>query len=379
MDGRTKTNQAGKKAFPTQAEAEAYADSCRIKRANEGIAAFTPNAELAKHGESTDAAVKFYLAHLRSLENSKPVSDVIAAFKLEKAGKSNRYTGDLKNRLAKFEEQFGKQMIAAIPTDELNEWLQGLPVSVVTRNTYRRRLSPLFAFAKQKKWIPANPFAGGKKSEVPRADEPRKKVRTLTNDQVSRLLEVATDQTLPFWCIAIFAGLRPESELGRLRWEDIDLEEKILVVDGDASETMETKTGRRVVKLADNLVQWLQPYAGRTGNVMPGLTNNNGSGWKWLRIDKRKVGFGTPGTETPEERAAGVKLTRWAEDLTRHTFGSHYLAQCGDVGQTATIMGNSILMVKTRYLALKKPAETAQFWSIAPATSDKVVQIGKAA
>jgi integrase len=224
----------------------------------------------------------------------------------------------------------------------------------------------MFSFAKGKKWLAENPFAGGKKSDVRQIDEPRKKVRILTNAQVQKLLDVASDECLPFWAIAIFAGLRPESELCRLHWSDIDFDQKVIVVDGDSSEVEETKTGRRVVKMADNLIAWLRRFVDRKGRVAP-----QGDTWRKLRNDKRKAGFGSPGTETDEERASGIVLQRWTEDVTRHTYGSNHLAHYGDIGVTATQMGNSPEIVRQRYLALVKPVQASEFWETAPRPASK--------
>jgi integrase len=258
-------------------------------------------------------------------------------------------------------------MIAGLAAQEITEWLDGLGVAAVTRNTFRKRLSAVFSFAKGRKWLSEDPFAGGKKADVRRIDEPRKKVRIFTNDQVRRLLDGASEECRPFWAISIFAGLRPESEILRLLWEDIDFEQKVIIVDGEASEIEETKTGRRVVHMSENLVAWLCPFADRKGPVAP-----QGDVWQKLRTDKRSAGFGKPGSETAEERAKGLVLQRWTIDIARHTYGSNHLAQNGDIGKTATQMGNSIEIIRQRYLALVKPAAAAAFWRIKPNPASKI-------
>lgn len=364
VDARTATG-GDRRAFETLQEAETYASQCRVRRENEGASAFG-NADLARYGKSVQDAINFYLAHLRRVESSKPLKEVVAAFMVEKETvekRKPRYLGDLRVRLGKFVADFGEQTIATISAEEVTEWLQGLPVGAVTRNTFRRRLAAVFSFAKQRKWLADNPFAGGKKADIKRVDEPRKKVRVLTVEQSAKILESASAETLPFWAVAIFAGLRPESEIGRLRWEDIDFDQRVIVVDGVGSENEETKTGRRVVRMSDNLMEWLLPYSKQIGPLAPA-----GNFWKKLRADKRKAGFGTPGSESDGERAAGVKLHRWTEDITRHTFGSFLLAKCDDIGVTATQMGNSPDMVRRHYLALVKPKQAAAFWALGPSS-----------
>jgi integrase len=367
VDARTKTG-GERKTFGTEQAAATFAQQCRVERENNGVASFG-NAELARYGKSVHDAIAFYLAHLRKLEASRPVREIVAAFLLEKEKldkRSDRYLGDARTRLERFIEVFGDRLISSLTAEEITGWLDALGVGVVTRNTFRRRLSAVFSYAKGKKWLAENPFAGGKKSDVRRIDEPRKKVRILSNAQVQKLLDLASDECLPFWAIAVFAGLRPESEICRLHWSDIDFDQKVIVVDGDTSEIEETKTGRRVVKMTDNLIAWLRRFIGRTGLVAP-----QGDTWRKLRKDKRKAGFGTPGSETEQERAEGVVLRQWTEDLTRHTYGSNHLAHHGDIGVTATQMGNSPEIVRQRYLALVKPVQAAEFWDIAPQSPRK--------
>jgi len=51
-------------------------------------------------------------------------------------------------------------MIAGISASRIDEWLRGLGVGAVTRNTFRRRLAVLFNFAKRRGYVTENPVAG---------------------------------------------------------------------------------------------------------------------------------------------------------------------------------------------------------------------------
>lgn len=374
VDARTKEG-GSRKFFPTKGEADTFAQQCRAERNNNGIVGFG-SAELAQYGKTVHDAVAFYLAHLRQLASSRLVKDIVPDFLAEKKADniSKRHLKGMRIELKRFTEVFGERMICSLTAAEITEWLDGLGGEAVTRNSIRCRISPLFSFAKVKKWLWENPFAGGKDSEVRIVDEPRKKVKILTNARVQSLLDAASDETLPFWLIAIFAGLRPESELFRLVWADIDLEQAVIVVDGEASEVEETKTGRRVVKMAKNLVAALRPFADCSGPVAP-----KADIWKKLRKDKRRVGFGAPATEIEEEIAQGIKLEPWPADVARHTYGSNHLARFGDIGVTATQMGNSPEIVRQRYLALVKPAAAEIFWNILPQPRPHLLKLPAAA
>ena len=79
---------------------------------------------------------------------------------------SPRYLGDLRVRLGRFALSFGEEMIAAISASRIDQWLRGLGVGAVTRNTFRRRLAVLFSFAKRRGYVTENPVA-----DVERAKE----------------------------------------------------------------------------------------------------------------------------------------------------------------------------------------------------------------
>ena len=60
VDARTKSG-GERKTFATFAEAETYADGCRIRRSNEGLGAFG-NEELARFGKTVQEAINFTLS-----------------------------------------------------------------------------------------------------------------------------------------------------------------------------------------------------------------------------------------------------------------------------------------------------------------------------
>src|SRR5437868_9213376 len=97
-----------------------------------------------------------------------------------------RYLGDLRVRLGRFVNCFGEEMIAAINAREIDEWLRGLGVGAVTRNTFRRRLAVLFSFAKRRGYVTENPIA-----DVERAKERETEVEILSVTETARLRDGA--------------------------------------------------------------------------------------------------------------------------------------------------------------------------------------------
>lgn len=346
VDTRTK-NGGERKTYATRDEAERYAANARQLRQNEGSASFGSD-ELRKYGKTVRHAVDFYLAYLRAQADSIPVAEVIEKFKAANgASWSRRYEQSLNSALRQFHASFADNKIGSITTDELVAWLDGLNVSPLSRNTIRGRIATLFGYAVARKWRAANPFEGRNGGEIPPLKIKALPPKILTPAQAAKIMETASEQTVAFWAVALFAGLRPESEIERLRWEDIDLDQKTLAVHHEG------KTSRRIVKMHDNLVAWLRPHAKARGSVtheLPHSTLGNR-----LREDKRRAGFGK-----------GEKLTPWVQDFARHSFCSYYLAECGDVGVVATQAGNSPEILRKDYLNLVKPAAAAQYWQITP-------------
>jgi integrase len=69
--------------------------------------------------------------------------------------------------------------------------------------------------------IPTNPMTLLERSERPR--QGRKRLRTLSNGEIDRLLTAAGAQWRVLLQTAIFTGLRSGELLG-LRWQDVDLD-----------------------------------------------------------------------------------------------------------------------------------------------------------
>ncbi len=359
-----------RKFFKTKKEAETYAELKEIELLNQGKEGALFSTEdrilsqrageiLKPYGKTVLQAAEFLAQHLRTITGSKKVSDVASELlaALATDGLSNDYRKDLKIKFNAFSSKFGEQMIASITAKEIADWIRSLNVGAVSRNTFRSRLATLFGFAKRRGYAPENPVLN-----VERAKERDGEVEILTVDQLVRLLDVASNDTLPFFAIGAFAGLRT-AEIERLEWNEIDFASGLIEVKASKSKT----ASRRLVTIQPNLKSWLAPYRKLHGNVCPiGLR-------KKLVNDRRTVGFGKPGAETDAEKKKGVKLIPWPSNALRHSFGSYHLAQFKDAAALALQMGNSPAMIFRHYRELVKPKDAARFWQIKPAKESKKV------
>ncbi|MDQ2919326.1 MAG: site-specific integrase, partial [Verrucomicrobiota bacterium] len=299
-----------RKTFKDRREAEGYLHLVEAQVGDFGSAAMSISdslrteavacaRDLEAFGKTLTDATRFYTAHLKDISASQAVSHAIAQLQQARKadGNSVRYLRDLKYRLGRFEEDFGARPIAEITTREIDQWLRQLGLSAVSRNTFRRRLVTLFKFAKINGWCRTVPA-----SESTRVREVSEEVGILTPKELSGLLATASEETIPYWTIGFFAGLRA-SEIERLEWEDIKFDQRSIRVKAKNAKT----ASRRLVKIQPNLLKWLLPYKGRTGSVCP----------ENLRLkvlnDRKKAAD------------AGI-LKHWPSNAARHSYASYHVA-----------------------------------------------------
>ena len=301
------------------------------------------------HGEKptlTDA-VDHYLKHLNTTKKSMTCQEVSDRLidRLENEGKSRRHIDGTRNRLDRFNAEYGDRMAADISTDIIDDFLTGLGVAPKTMTNYRLALSGLFSHAVRMKAAPANPAAESMRPKVL-----KKEPGILKPKQVAALLAAADDRTLPALAISFFTGIR-RAEIEKMDWSHIDFDEGMLEVKAPIAK----KERRRFVDMSENLKQWLLPHAQHEGAVV------------------QSPQIHRAGQERARE-AAG--LEEWPDNAGRHSFASYHLAQHQDAGKTAFMLGhpNPTLLYNT-YRALVKPKDAHTYWSIAPEKLDNVTNI----
>jgi integrase len=353
-----------RKTFKDHNEAKGYYDLAKAQIQDFGNAAMSISdalrAEAVKcsevlqpFGKTIADATHFYVNHLQEITRSQTVSHAVnelrAACKAD--GKSVRYLRDLKYRLGRFSDEFGSRHIAEITTADIDRWLRELNLGPVSRNTFRRRLVTLFKFAKIHGWCRTIPAA-----ESTRVREVSDEVGILTPKELEGLLAVASQDTVPYWAIGAFAGLRA-SEIERLDWEDVN--HRHIRVRAKHAKT----ASRRLVDIQPNLAKWLLPYRGRTGKVVP----------ENLRV--KLLG------DRKRAEKAGRLSRKWPSNALRHSFASYYLARFDDAPKLALQLGHTGQDIIFRhYRQVVTREEARRYWKIEPARkSAKVVQFTKAA
>ena len=242
----------------------------------------------------------------------------------------------------------GDRIIADITSGDVDHWIQSLNVGPQTQNNFRAVLSAMWTFAVRRGYAATNVIQLVDKTSVVRDHIP-----TFSFEQLTTLLAAAPPEYLPVLAIGAFAGLRPE-EINKLQWEDLDFQERTIRVNASAAKTRK----KRFAEISDNLLAWLQPYAGRTGSLAP----------RNLQKLRRAT-----------MKAAGIE--KWPQDVLRHSFASAHYAFHRDPARTAVIMGHRDQnMLLTHYRDLMRPSEAAKYWQIAPeiASDAKIIPLAKA-
>jgi integrase len=342
----------GRLFFKTRAEAEAEClrqKTLLERQSREAIGLpqrelsdfITARNKLAEYGESINDAVAFRVDHLERVRRCKTTIAQLAAEVVRakhKDGCSLAYITDLELRLDHFCRDFGSRPIASITVEELDNWLRALPLSPKSRANYRANIGVLFSYAEKRRMVDHNPILHTAKPKlIDKAPE------IFTVDELRELLEVAQrvePGVLPMLAIGAFAGLR-DAEIKRLDWKEVRLERGHIEVGAAKAKSAR----RRIVTMQPNLLEWLRPYRGKTGRVVP-------EGWRG-RIDRVC-------------EAAG--LIRWPGNGLRHSFASYRLAAIHDAPRVASELGHtSPQMLYSTYREVVLPEEAERYWDIMPA------------
>jgi integrase len=342
----------GRKFFKTKAEAEAERlrqITTLNRHGREAVGLFPgelsaiieARKELAKHGKSIEDAAAFYLDYLERIRRCNISVADLAKEVLEakrKDGMSATYLADLRKRLARFNADFGQRKIAAITVEELDNWLRALPGSPKSRANYRANVGVLFSYAARRRMIDNNPILHTARPKLP--DNPPE---IFAVNELRLLLEAArltAPDVLPILAIGAFSGLR-DAEIKRLDWSEVDQKRGYIEVKAQKAKSAR----RRIVEMQPNLREWLKPYAGITGAVVP-------ANWR-KKLDRVREASG---------------LLKWPNNGLRHSFASYRLAAIHDAPRVASELGHtSPQMLYSTYRELVLPEEAERYWEIKPA------------
>jgi integrase len=346
-----------RKFFKTRAEADTYAEQQRTARENMGTAAFsiddalrhdaiTAKQILAPFKATLTEAAKYFVKHARPKGGTKSMIDLVTEMldSRRKLGRRPSTVADYKFVFNRFNRSYGERMAHDVHAQDVEHWLDGNTKSLATRRIYMKFLNTLFAYALKRGYVAMNPMEG---LEMPQVL--LKPPAIFTVEQAISLLQAVVErpelELLPYISIGLFAGLRP-TEMTRLEWSHIRLDQRVILVNADASKTSQ----KRFVDISDNLFAWLTPIARESGSLTP----------RSLPVRVREAWRKT------KEYEHG-KIENWPQDGMRHSFASYHLAQHKNAPLTSLQMGHtSPQMLFNHYRNLVLAADADRFWKIMP-------------
>lgn len=349
--------------FKIKLKADAHAHSLSLQTADGGLRTIATKLtegqvedaqaafRLLDQGDSLLGAVQFYK------DNYKRTSGLAldeAIFKFieskEAAERSERTTRQLKGTCKRFAESVSNKPVDEVLRGDIDAYLKQYKAQ--SFNNTRTELFSFFKWCIEEHLCAKNPVEGIKRVKVYRDPE------FLKPKEVEALLlsgmENSKGELLAFLSIAFFAGLRPDSELKKLTWDGVNFEDNEIQVPAG-------KTGvKRTVKMKPNLVQLLAE-CDRSKPIYPANFRRKFS------VVKRGAGFKGGITNTPEEAKLEVEIERkWPQDVTRHSFITYFVRDCGDIYKTATAAGNSPSVIKEHYEGTATSTQAKAFWAITP-------------
>ena len=346
--------------FDTKGEAIAECERLKARKDNFGIslAGMTP-ARIAKAAEAFNLldplkidlldAVRSHIATVNAMTASVEFGVAFDRFAELKQNKSPKYRQEIRQAKSTFEPLLNRMVCNIAPSD-LEPILDRLPDAA--RNAKMRRLRSVFNLATRRGWMGNNvspitkiDFAAGK----------RKTVEIFPVAVIQKLLEHAVDndlEFLPYRVFTFFCGIRPEGELERLEWSDVNIADKIVVLRPEITKT----NRRRIVDLSDNAISWLTEYQTR-GGKMTGLI----APWTpQVRRTKHRTSY----------KAIGIK--KWIQQGARHSFCSYWLNKHENADRLVMLSGHTDKQTMwERYHAGVTKADAERFWSIVPKSFEK--------
>jgi len=273
----------------------------------------------------------------------RTIAEAIDAFMESRCNLRPATNKKYKEVLTLFQAYLSKDFPAnSVTTHHVEQFLNAGKRKAITKKTYSTTLSPLFNWLIEIKVIPANPVKGIRLERIP-----NKFPKYLTRSDVDNLCTVINNSykvqtaTRSQWLVNViqanvYLGLRI-SELINLKWHQVDLEKRQLVIAN--SNDFSTKSGKeRTIPICDSVMQILSSITTDNAYVFRSAKN--------VKLSKQYVSR----CFRKYARLAGLENVNFHS--TRHTAAS-WLAQTGcGVEAIRRYMGHSSITVTQKYMHL---------------------------
>jgi integrase len=330
--------------FKTKENALVYADKINLRLKKNGTDSFQLNAaqindaiiafsKLKKFGASLNEAVVFYEHHHQLRGAKMTMSELmedrlkfLIEERIQGTGVRDRTLNDYKTRYSTLGSYLGDIYIIEFSYE--NHWLPLANQLASSARRYENHLRILFNYAVEKDYIKVSPMTG-KLSKAPK----HKKPTFLEERQWRKLLveAVATDHELDllvYVILTVYGGLRPESEVQNLTWENINLERGTVFIGND--QTGKSVLGR-TVDLPEPAIQLLNLCKRKSGPIIP----SKSAFYKKWSVLREKAGF------IFKDEYGEIIQNDWTHDVARHTAATMLYAKTQSKDQVKRFLGHS--------------------------------------
>lgn len=297
--------------------------------------------------------VRFWMEHHQSTERILMQEGVHRYLRqMELAGLSQEYRQHTRTLLNRFCGDHGERVVSAITSDQITEFVHGLPYAPITKRHARSYLSAAFKSFVRHGWLSRNPVAA-----VPMPKVELNEPGILTTGETEKLFR-ANEKTDPAICgllaLGAFAGMRA-SAIERLSYDELDFERRSIL-----TRASKTKKKRRhyIHGLPDNLWGWLEQTPRKAFELTPRQIRH-----RRTRAFKRA---GLLDSKSPA-RPLGVESIKPPKNCLRHSFVSYHVALQCNPGQTALLISHRNQNVLwDHYLGVAKQEDAAHYFNILP-------------
>lgn len=268
---------------------------------------------------------------------------------------------------------FSGKLLTAITKVELDEFCASkLHLHPNTRQHILTLLVSLFRLALDLGWVRVLP-----KIKKPRIKLFSKDFSYLrTGEEIARFLRAAREEgelEYVLYSTAIYTGMR-QGELAGLRWSEVDLEKRLIIVahswDGPP------KNGEdRPVPIVDALLPVLAAWRLRSRGTLVFPNRDGGMFSKCARIFQEALHSTLDRAGFPKvERNGRMRRYIRFHDL-RHSFASHWMMSGGDFFKLQQVLGHASPQMTMRYAHFAPSTFAADYSRFGPAMPDGVATI----
>ena len=321
---------------------------------------------LKPFGITLSECANYFAKHETEVDYNESISALVDVFIENKKASGLREASiqGYKKTLCSFVEAFSDRSPQSVTHLELDKFLSAWNNSPTSREHRHTSINTFFRYLLKQGIIGTNPMSKvDKKAKLTN----RKQPHIFNSEKALMILEQAADAAsektiewtassdrysvqkakykIPihqpydlflYLAVGFLSGIRPK-EILRLKWEDIDLNQKHIVISADQSKERKPRVVEIYPRLLDLLINYRESHAVDSSGMLITISENS--------IKNRR---------TKLMKSVGI---RWKQDVMRHTFATYHIAKFG-IDNTRQQLGHTVDQVMfDYYIGYAKNAE----------------------